>query len=146
MGTRYINSQTEHDKVVEASASTYSQLTQQGYQVTTNPGNQHNRYVGVDPQLFPDVIVWKPDQTNPNKGQAIIIEEIETSETVNQNEVDQWRGFAALGVSKFILIVPANNASEAHRLVQLNNIRVTEIWYYTIQNNQVYFTKYISLT
>jgi len=146
MGTRYYYGQTEHDRVVEASASTYSQLIQQGYQVTTNPGNQHNRYVGVDSQLFPDVIVWRPDQHNPNKGQAIIIEEIETSDTVNQNEVQQWRNFAALGVSKFILIVPANYASEAHRLVLLNNIRVTEIWYYSIQNNQVYFTKYITLT
>jgi len=141
-----ISSQSEHDRVTEASAGTYSQLTQQGYKVTTNPGNQQNRFVGSPEHLFPDVIVWKPDQNDPNKGQAIIIEEIETSESVNQNEVEQWRKYAALGVSKFILIVPASYASEAHRLVQINNIRVTEIWYYTFQYQQVYFTKYISLT
>jgi hypothetical protein len=145
MATR-LYGQSEHDRVVEASAGTYSQLTQQGYQVTTNPGDQKNRYVGSEQHLFPDVIVWKPDQNDPNRGQAIIIEEIETSETVNQNSVDQWISYAALGVSKFILIVPANSASEAHRLVQVNNIKVTEIWSYTVQNNQVYFTKYISLT
>lgn len=135
--------QKEHDIVVAASAGTYNELIKQGHKVSTNPNGQQNQKVGGD--HYPDVIVWKPNQENPNTGTAIVIEEIETEETVNESEAKQWREYAELGISIFRLIVPLSKVQSALQIVQTKKIKVTEIWSYEVKDDgRVVFQKYIS--
>lgn len=136
--------QFEHDQVVRASAETYNQLVQQGYKVAVNPGSEKNQQVGSG--NYPDVIVWKPNPPpNQTSGTAIIIEEIETEESVTQTEANQWKQFGQLSVSKFILIVPATKAREALSLVQSNGVKVSEIWSYENRGGRFFFTKNFTL-
>ena len=145
MAQRQSYTQQIHDRVVEASANTYAESIEQGYKVSTNPGATKSQKVGGEPGLYPDVIVWMPDTNNPSSGKAIIIEEIETEDTVNENEASQWLKFGELGI-KFQLIVPFSHASIALQLVQNQQINVSEIWYYTISpGNQILFEKYVNL-
>jgi len=133
-------SQLEHDQVVRASAETYNQLVQQGYKVAINPGSEKNQQVGSG--NYPDVIVWKPNPPpNQTSGTAVIIEEIETEDSVTQAEAAQWKTFGQLGVGKFILLVPATKVRDALDLVQKNGVRVSEIWSYENRGGRFFFTK-----
>jgi len=135
--------QSEHDTIVRASAATYTNSLTNGYQVATNPDGEHNRFVGpATSPKYPDVVVWKPSALNSTSGTAHIIEEIETEDSVNREEAEQWREYASLGVEKFILVVPQSKAHEAYQLVMSMRIRVTEIWYYFYDNGVVKFSKY----
>lgn len=137
--------QTEHDAIVAASASTYSQLVQQGYRVSTNFGSQHNQFVGTDKnRLYPDIIVWKPNENNPTTGTAIIIEEIEMEGSRLDLKVDNWKQLADLGISKFILLVAKNSSNVALNLIQSHQINVSEIWNYEKIGSNFYFNKYFS--
>lgn len=135
--------QSEHDVVVRASAATYSDLEKQGNKVTTNPNGQQNQKVGED--NYPDVIVWKPSEENPNSGTAIVIEEIETEESVTESESIQWKKYAELGVSVFRLIVPLSKTQDAYTLIVTKKIKVSEIWSYEIKDDgRVTFQKHFS--
>jgi hypothetical protein len=143
MALRY-TTQSEHDQVVRASAATYNQLLQQGYKVGINPGAETNQQVGSG--NYPDVIVWKPNPPpKQNEGTAVIIEEIETEDSVTANEAAQWKKFGELSVSKFILIVPATKIREALALVQSERVKVSEIWSYEDRGGRYFFTKNFTL-
>ena len=116
MANRSNYSQNIHNQVVRSSARTYTELIDQGYKVTINPGSEKNQWVDENEQLFPDVVVWKPNPQNPRKGTAIIIEEIETEDSVNQKESEQWLKYGKLQIDKFILIVPVKKVKEALEL------------------------------
>jgi hypothetical protein len=136
--------QPEHDQVVRASAETYNQLVQQGYKVAINPGSEKNQQVGSG--NYPDVIVWRPNPPpNQASGIAIIIEEIETEDSVTQAEAAQWKQYGQLGVSKFILLVPVSKVRDALNLVQANGVRVSEIWSYEVRGGRYFFTKHFTL-
>jgi hypothetical protein len=145
MVRRNLQNQNLHDLVVEASAQTYWQMRQQGYSVSTNPDGITNQFIGTanDPK-YPDVIVWKPNAPGSNTGTAVIIEEIETEDSVNGTEVRQWIEYANLNVNKFILVVPASKAAAALDLIRMHQVRVSEIWYFEVKD-RITFTKYISL-
>jgi hypothetical protein len=138
-----IYTQSEHDAVVQASAETYNQLIQQGYRVTTNPGSERNQQVGSG--NYPDIVVWKPDPLNPTKGTAVIIEEIETQDTVTSQEAAQWKKYGNLSV-KFILLVPAAKSREAFALVQMEAVKVAEIWSYEERAGRYLFNKVFTLS
>jgi|ERR1035441_3451737 hypothetical protein len=143
MANRFF-SQPEHDQVVKASAGTYGQLIQQGYRVATNPGSEKNQQVGSG--NYPDVIVWKPNPPpNQTSGTAVIIEEIETEESVTAAEVEEWKRYGQLGVSKFILIVPVTKARDALALVQQAGAKVSEIWSYENRGGHFFFSKTFAL-
>ena len=137
--------QSIHDNVVRASRNTYAELEKQGYKVSINPDGEQNQGVGSTQLLYPDVIVWLPSKEDSSRGTAVIIEEVETESSVNQNEVNQWQSYAKLGVGKFLLIVPNTKAQLALQLVQQYKIDVYEIWYYTLVGTNINFTKYITL-
>jgi len=145
MGNRYSEkAQSEHDQVVRASAETYGQLKQQGYQVAINPGSEKNQQVGSG--NYPDIVVWKPNPPpNHTSGTAVIIEEIETGDSVTLAEAAQWKTYGQLGVSKFILVVPADKAREALSIVQQEHVKVSEIWSYEILGGRVFFSKSVTL-
>ena len=108
MAVRKRTEQTEHDLVVEASASTFRK---QGGSASTNPGSEKNTEVAG---LYPDVVAAKRDGT-------IVIEEIETASSVTQDECEnQWKPYCTLGYT-FNLIVPKNSEGLAQRLIRIRN-------------------------
>ncbi len=142
MGRRGGTYQTEHDRIVAASARTYSKLVLDGFQVAINPGGEKNRWVGPEQSpRYPDVIVWKPTSPGSTSGTAHRIEEIETDDSVTLAEAAQWRDYGALGIH-FLLVVPRGRAADAARLVDTERVNVNEIWTYSFPNGQVQFAKY----
>lgn len=96
---------------------------------------------GEDNKQYPDVCVWKPSFPGSNSGDVSVIEEIETEESVTDNEAEQWKDYASLGIQMFRLIVPKSKVSTAKQIVEKKKIAVTEIWSYTITNGTVSFSK-----
>ena len=140
--SRY-KTQSEHDIVVRESARTYAEQVKQGYKVSTNPGSDKNFYVGTEQEpKYPDVVVWKPRAPQATGGSVMIIEEIETEETVTEDHASQWKEYGGLGVSSFRLIVPKAKAGDAKSIVDAKKIRVSEIWSYSIWNGSVHFEKF----
>jgi hypothetical protein len=126
MAIRSRLSQSEHDMVVIASADTYP-FTDKVY---TNPNGERNYSVDG---VYPDVVVLRDH--GPSEG--IIIEEIETEESVNKDERDQqWTKYASLGCT-FHLVVPRSMLAIVRALIQ--GINVDLLQWYVIQNGQVYF-------
>lgn len=85
-----------HDLVLADSAASYLKITT-AENIMTNPaGRQEHEIDGK----YPDLIVKLPTG-------EIIIEEIETESTVNQEELRQWQEFTSLGYD-FRLVVPVS--------------------------------------
>jgi hypothetical protein len=83
-----------------------------------------------------------PDSFGSTTGKATIIEEIETADSINDSEAEQWEDYGNLGV-KFLLIVPKGYCVEALRLITKYGAKVSEIWhYYFDYDNSVKFEKY----
>lgn len=134
-----LRTQDEHDIVVAESAKTYWESVQAGNKVDINPDGEHHRSVGKE--NYPDVIVWKPNQPDSDFGMVIVIEEIETSESVNEVESDQWATYADIGV-KFILIVPKESVPLANGIIRRKKIRISELWHYSYDiNGNIQFIK-----
>lgn len=134
--------QSEHDKVVRASANTYTEADARGFKVSINPNGEKNFVMGGEGnKQYPDVCIWKPSSPGSNSGDVSIIEEIETEESVTENEAEQWKDYASLGIQMFRLIVPKSKVSTAKQIVEKKKISVTEIWSYTITNGTISFSK-----
>lgn len=135
--------QSEHDLVVQRSATTYEDSIRTGHKISINPDGQKNQRIGGEGnEKYPDVVVWMPSSPGSSSGTAKIIEEIETEESVNENEATQWKEYAGLGIPIFRLIVPKSKAAEAKAIVEKKKIGVSDIWIYTITSNDVHFQEY----
>ena len=134
--------QSEHDRVVRASANTYTDAGAKGFKISINPNGEKNFEIGSDSNnQYPDVCVWKPNSPGSNSGTVKVIEEIETEESVNETEAEQWKNYASLGIETFRLIVPKSKILTAKQIVEKKKIAVTEIWHYTISNGSISFSK-----
>jgi len=143
MTTRTTAGQSEHDRVVRASATTYEEWIKKGYKVSVNLGGEKNQFVGppFNPR-YPDIVVWMPDYFGSTSGKAAIIEEVETAESIADSEAEQWKDYGDLGV-KFLLIVPNGYCIETLRLVAKYGVNVSEIWYYYFEyGGNIKFEKY----
>lgn len=79
---------------------------------------------------FPDVIITDRNNT------LIAVEEVETEDTVMEEEKQQWKEYAKFGV-KFNLIVPEVKLSDALKLTySINNVNVQG---YRIINGEIKF-------
>ena len=126
MANRTSDSQSEHDRVIEASAATWRR--NQANVVHTNPNGKQN--FSVNDSSFPDIVI-----TDVNN-RLLAIEEIETEDSVNQLESKQWTEYAGFGV-KFNLVVPATKINEAYELIKpVGNIRIQG---YSQRNGQIIF-------
>ncbi|MBP6919502.1 MAG: hypothetical protein KBC23_00725 [Candidatus Omnitrophica bacterium] len=142
MAIRTTLEESEHDRIVSASAATYGEMQRKGYKVSTNPGGEKNQFVGpASNPRYPDVVVWLPDSLGSARGTAVIIEEIETAESVSDSEAEQWKDYGSLGI-KFLLIVPSKYCDEALRLISKHNVNVSEVWYYYYELGNTKFVKY----
>jgi hypothetical protein len=132
MTIRY-QTQDEHDQVVMASAATYEHLKKAGYLVSVNPNGQQNHDIGGG--IFPDVVIWRPGGEN---GHSLIIEEIETAETIRDKDALEWARYARLGIT-FYLVVPRQLVEQTRQLLSAHRITVNRLEAYWIENGQVKF-------
>jgi hypothetical protein len=93
MGQRLPEEQFEHDLVVEAAAEQFGRSKK--YQIHANPGSEKNAAVS---HQYPDIIVT---ERGANKVKFII--EVETANSLDGSEVNQWRTFARLGPPLYLL-------------------------------------------
>lgn len=141
MRNRRGDNQSEHDAVVSASARTYSGWTNKGCKVSVNPNGQKNQYVGKsESPLYPDVVIWQPQSSGSCSGRAHIIEEIETEDSVTDQEAGQWADYGALGVATFNLVVPARCKDDALEIIRRKKIRgITRVQGYYARNGRIEF-------
>ncbi|MGH7889204.1 MAG: hypothetical protein ACRENF_01485 [Thermodesulfobacteriota bacterium] len=81
-----------HDWVIRKLKEKYSRLYKE---VHTNPGEEKNFELKGH---YPDVVFV-------NYGQIVLIAEVETEETINEEEVKEWKELSTLGV-QLVLLVP----------------------------------------
>ncbi len=126
-----------HDPIIRASSSTYNlnELARLGLVMELNLSNRKIRFVG-DPPIYPEIVIWRPDYVGANTGQAVIVEAIENSTTVNNpGTIDKWRRLAALGIT-FNLIVPVNLQAEARQLIEAHSITNVTLQVYNYDQNR----------
>jgi len=106
MATRNYNSQSLHDKVIQTAAN---QLNRMNHDVFTNPGSQHNVWIGNN---YPDIVMTKKGS---NTAEFII--EVETADSINITEAtNQWEKYATEIKASFYLLVPLSHKNAAVNL------------------------------
>ena len=117
--------QAEHDLVIEESARTYRDKEGIAY---TNPGTEKNNEIDG---LYPDVVARE-------KNGLLVIEEIETENTVTEDECQrQWKPYSKLSYL-FRLVVPKGKLNVAQSIINRSNLSLT-LQAYTISGSRVIF-------
>lgn len=124
MADRHLDYQSIHDSVIQTA---YNNLDKVNHDVYINPGTIKNTQVKG---LYPDIII-----TNKNEKNVKFIIEVETQDSINQNEVQQWTDYSNLG-GQFYLLVPKNMKDTAELLCRQNNIKA-RIGIYYKDNSQM---------
>jgi hypothetical protein len=115
--------QNEHDSVIQAA---FNNLDKINHRVYTNPNQQKNTSIN---EQYPDIIIT-PAGDNTVK----FVIEVETSDSVNNGEVQQWKTYSQLG-GTFYLLVPFASKSTAELLCRQNGIKA-RFGTYRIQNGR----------
>ena len=97
-----------HDWVIRELKEKYSRIYKE---VHINPGDEHNY----------EVRGYYPDAVCVNYGQVVMIIEVETKDTVNEQELAEWKEMSDLGV-QLVLLVPKELLSSARDLCWKNGI------------------------
>jgi hypothetical protein len=121
MAIRNYISQNEHDSVIQ---SAYNNLDKLNHRVYTNPNQQKNTSINGH---YPDLII-----TLANDNTVKFVIEVETTDSVNNAEVHQWRTYSQLG-GIFYLLVPFTSKALAELLCRQNGIKA-RFGTYRIQN------------
>jgi hypothetical protein len=127
LGTRTNPEQLEHDKLVAAIATerfSYSDRT-----TYTNPNGEKNYAVNGE---YPDIVAVK-------SGDNPIMGEVETESSVNEEESDQWKSYAALP-GYIYLYVPKSKASDARTIINSESIGITGLRSYEYVNGKLVIT------
>lgn len=143
MAKRPPKEQRKHDEVVRAAVQRWKQVEERGMIRSINPGDEENQHAGAawNPR-YPDVLIWMPEEPGADHGTAMIMEEVETESTVNEEEVDQWRDYAQLYGYKFNLVVPKEKAAEAEELVERFDVTLTAIVTYALEGERLRFEEH----
>ena len=97
-----------HDWVINKVKEKYSKLYKE---VQTNPGEEKNfEFKGS----YPDVVFV-------NYGQVVLIAEVETENTINEEEVNEWKELSNLGV-QLVLLVPKELQNMARDICWKNGV------------------------
>jgi hypothetical protein len=115
--------QNEHDSVIQAA---YNNLDKINHRVYTNPNQQKNTSINGQ---YPDIIIT-PAGDNTVK----FVIEVETSDSVNTNEVQQWKTYSQLG-GTFYLLVPFASKALAELLCRQNGVKA-RFGTYRVQNGR----------
>ena len=127
-----------HDQVVDAVATqrmNYPSENHPNSQTYTNPDQEKNFFVNGDNKVWPDLVV-----IDTKRKAVIIIGEVETESTVNNESAEQWKDYSTRS-GDFYLYVPHGYEDEAKRLLNLNGIRCSGIRTYWFENSHVKFAE-----
>lgn len=116
--------QSIHDQVLEDSAKSYLKITQPE-NIKINPANSKNFDIEGK---YPDIIVKLPTG-------EIILEEIETESTVNEQAQEKWRGLSNLG-HELRVIVPLSKLDLAKELASRLTIPIN-VQAFAINNGSI---------
>ena len=97
-----------HDWVIRKIKDKYSKIYKE---VHTNPGEEKNFKFK---EHYPDIVFV-------NYGQVVLIAEVETQETINEEEVKEWKELSNLGV-QLVLLVPKEVQNTARDICWKNGI------------------------
>lgn len=137
MARRATQSQAEHDQVVLAAQSKLQSRFGSDRRVTANPGTLQNLEIGSDRQPhYPDVLVWKPCSSSFRQGTAEIILEVETRDSLTEDEAMQWKAYGKLPVL-FYLVIPEGEEDRVRGLLHACSARVSQLWTYKLAGEQV---------
>ena len=118
MAARLEEEQTEHDLVIEAAVEQFANSTK--YALQANPGTEKNVAVG---RQYPDIVV-----TQRGSAKVRFLIEVETTDTVGDQELGHWRSLAALGPPLYLL-APYAATADAERLCATAGIKCHHGYY-----------------
>ena len=103
-----------HDKVITEAVKI---LDQERFDIYTNPNQEKNASINDN---YPDIILTEKGTTTVK-----FIIEVETSDSINQNEAEnQWKKYATEINCTFYLLVPTNSLNKANELCKILGINV----------------------
>ena len=145
MAQRNASNQSEHDRVVAAWASFLARKLKAEFKVSTNPGKTRTVRVGPDDDpRYPDVVAWRVDAEKRHHGSAEVIVEVETADTLNEEELSEWAAYGVLP-TPFYLVVPAGTEDKTVRLLKKRRFRVSQLWSYRVEGPQILFEQFLEL-
>lgn len=127
MANRHYHIQNEHDNVIQAA---FDNLDKKNHTVYTNPNQQKNTSINGK---YPDLII-----TPINDNTVKFTIEVETADSVNNSEVNQWRTYSQLG-GTFYLLIPFASKRMAELLCRQNGIKA-RFGTYRFQNGRYIIT------
>lgn len=126
--------QESHDKVVKLVAES-GRYTSENYTTYTNPNgpSQWQKSAGKvnDEEQYPDIVGISKTTNNPT-----IIAEIETETSVTEEESQQWKDYAKLGIA-FYLYVPNTKVEDAKKLLSSKKITIKGLRGYEVDNGKI---------
>lgn len=118
-----------HDRAIEE-ITTQLKLANAALKFFTNPDNMHNCKVEG----------YYPDICGDKGGRILLIGEVEVENSVNEKEAEQWRLYSLLRRT-FYLYVPKTKAKEAEGIINSKDIKVAELWAFTLASSGVKLEK-----
>lgn len=96
-----------------------------------------SRFVGSpNNPIYPEVILWKPDNINLSTGKAVLVACIETSDTI-ETSISKWKAISNLGLI-FNLVVPSWETGRVKELLALHNIHPTNFYQYHLKEDKIH--------
>jgi hypothetical protein len=127
MANRINESQSLHDRVID---EVVKHLNKTDFDIYTNPGSIKNAKIGDN---YPDVIM-----TDKGTKTVKFIIEVETADTVNQNEAEnQWLKYSREISATFYLMIPLNSKSNAQLLCNRFGMNVRYATYQVDKFNNI---------
>ncbi len=124
-----------HDRAVKAIASKrfpFPDKDHPSWQTYVNEPSPTMGIVSGEKTLLPDIVVVDESKGETEEGlvgksSVVMLGEVETESSVNEEEVDQWDGYSKL-TNAFFLYVPDGLCGEAKRLGQKLKVRGFREW------------------
>jgi len=132
-GFRSLNSQNgPRDRAVRAIARrrfSFPSKTHPDWKTWINTKEEQSKGIKTSGEsVHPDIVVVD------SKNKAVMVGEIETLDTVNENEAEQWARYSSL-VTDFYLFVPQGFEDQARRLIQEGKIPISGIRIYRFDDS-----------
>jgi hypothetical protein len=119
MAARSEEEQTEHDLVIEAAVEQFAGSAK--YLIHQNPGTEKNVAVA---QQYPDIVITERGSTKVR-----LLIEVETTDSVGDQELSHWRALSTLGPPLYLL-TPYAATMDAERLTRDAGIKCHHGYYH----------------